>query len=408
MAESYRIRRPVHEYILRSRYLGLPALQLEQRRLHRFTILTLFILEKRKPLRERNFHHVRTEIARYLLMWQQARLPERLPNPSPFLLVNVPETEARNLFRFCKPDLIRLFSLLEFSTSISLPSRHLFYSEEIFLFSLRRLAFPCRIDDLLTERGGYFGRDSTSWSRAFTWFLQTLTEKYFPLLTNSISWWFHRFDNYVGAINRKVDNRAHRVVGFIDDNIKRSCRPSSGPGINRVNGVHQAEQREVYSGYKKLHGLKWQTIDFPDGMIGEIYGPISARRNDCFVLNESRLNERMAQLLMHLEPEESYCIFGDSIFPILGYIRHFSGTQEWASVRISIEWGYGKIAGLWSFLDYKQNLQLKQFKVPLIYFVATLLTNFHTCFYGCETSTYFGVQPPTIEEYISALEEINS
>ena len=49
-------------------------------------------------------------------------------------------------------------------------------------------------------------------------------------------------------------------------------------------------QRAWYDGWKKLHGLKWQSVDFPNGMNGHVYDSISIRRNDLTTVNWSRIN----------------------------------------------------------------------------------------------------------------------
>jgi hypothetical protein len=45
---------------------------------------------------------------------------------------------------------------------------------------------------------------------------------------------------------------------------------------------------------------------------------------------------------------------------------------------------------------------LKVFHQPVavFYVVAALLANCHTCLYGSETSSFFKIAPPTLEEYL--------
>lgn len=134
-------------------------------------------------------------------------------------------------------------------------------------------------------------------------------------------------------------------------------------------------------------------------MIGELHGPISARRNDIFVPRDSELESRFAEFV---HDSGEYCIFGDAIFPVLKYIRRRpDASPQWASVRVCVEWSYSKIVSLWRFLDFKQNLKLGENPVPQMFFVAALLTNFNTCFYGSQTGSYFDLEPPSIEDYLS-------
>lgn len=39
-------------------------------------------------------------------------------------------------------------------------------------------------------------------------------------------------------------------------------------------------QRAFYNVWKKHHGIKWQSIELPNGMSGDLFGPMSFRRHD--------------------------------------------------------------------------------------------------------------------------------
>jgi hypothetical protein len=43
----------------------------------------------------------------------------------------------------------------------------------------------------------------------------------------------------------------------------------------------------VYSGYKKVHGLKYLTVVIPSGIIAACYGPFSGRVADAQMLVDS-------------------------------------------------------------------------------------------------------------------------
>ena len=57
-----------------------------------------------------------------------------------------------------------------------------------------------------------------------------------------------------------------------------------------------------------------------------------------------------------------------------------------------MEWGFGKISQLFAYLDFKKNLKL-------------LLINCHTCLYGSVTSSFFNVEPPSLEVYLSNMND---
>ena len=49
--------------------------------------------------------------------------------------------------------------------------------------------------------------------------------------------------------------------GFIDGTVRPICRPGE-------------QQRILYNGHKRLHGLKFQSVALPNGLIGNMYGPV--------------------------------------------------------------------------------------------------------------------------------------
>ena len=60
------------------------------------------------------------------------------------------------------------------------------------------------------------------------------------------------------------------IFGFIDCSIDRINRPMSGPNGDYEGATHKAHgdvaQRAVYTGYKKCHGLKVETVLLPNGI----------------------------------------------------------------------------------------------------------------------------------------------
>jgi hypothetical protein len=68
-------------------------------------------------------------------------------------------------------------------------------------------------------------------------------------------------------------------------------------------------------------------------------------------------------------------------------------------VRVSVEWVFGDIVNYFKFLDFKKNLKIGLSTVGKIYSVCALLRNALTCLYGSNTSSFFQVNPPTVQEY---------
>ena len=68
---------------------------------------------------------------------------------------------------------------------------------------------------------------------------------------------------YSQAIKRKGSPLTN-CFGFIDGTDRPICRP-------------REKQRLVYDGHKLIHGLKFQSVALPNGLIGNLYGPVEGR-----------------------------------------------------------------------------------------------------------------------------------
>lgn len=126
---------------------------------------------------------------------------------------------------------------------------------------------------------------------------------------------------------------------------------------------------------------------------------------------------RDSSLYLNLErlvKGHNYVIYGDPAYPLRPLLlkpyggsklspaqEHFNKSMS--SVRQAVEWGFGKIAAEFAFLDYKKNQKLLLQDVPQMYRVATILSNSHTCLYGSQVTEYFGLLPPSLGEYLSPL-----
>ena len=63
---------------------------------------------------------------------------------------------------------------------------------------------------------------------------------------------------------------------FIDCTIRQMCRPGVFQGL-------------VYTGYKKYHGMKFQGLVAPNGLLVHLDGPYRAPQNHVGILAESKL-----------------------------------------------------------------------------------------------------------------------
>ena len=54
-------------------------------------------------------------------------------------------------------------------------------------------------------------------------------------------------------------------------------------------------QRAAYNGHKRKHGLNFQSVVVPEGMVAQMFGPVEGRRHDITLLKLSNL-ERQTEM----------------------------------------------------------------------------------------------------------------
>ena len=314
-------------------------------------------------------------------------------------------------FRFTNGNqLRRLLNGFRFPDGTVRIKKYKFTSEEILLISLTRLSWPLRWTDV-QER--FPNRSSHELSLAFYYFLDFMISNWGYLILNNRSYWLPWLEASANSIRMKLQTLANeeyrqyydvedgfRVAMFIDNTILAMCRPGGGP----LSGGEQAPrlppeiQEAFWTGWKKLHGLKWQTLILANGMDFEVWGPASVRHNDNFTLHRSNILAKLHTL--QLGQPIQYCAFGDSAYSPDEYILS-GGGRGMASVRESVEWTYKDIKTQWKYCDYRHCLQLRNQPLGKIFFVCMLLRNAHVTLNGSQTSEYFTLEPPSLEHWLS-------
>ena len=141
-----------------------------------------------------------------------------------------------------------------------------------------------------------------------------------------------------------------------------------------------------------------------------MFGPIEGRRHDAFMLGASGLTHKLRRFQQ--ANGQPYVIYGN---PAYGASRNvlapYHGSQlsrqqadfnkAMSKVRVSVEWTFGKICQYFSYIDFKRSNKVLLQPVAKYYLVASLLTDCHTCLYGSSTTTFFDLEPPTLETYLS-------
>ena len=217
-------------------------------------------------------------------------------------------------------------------------------------------------------------------------------QRWHPCLTKE------RLKEYANAL--KDHGGSGYIWGFIDGTFRGFCRPAY-------------KQRWWYSGHKKAHGLKWQAIVTPDGLIASISGPFHGKINDSTMVAESRLNEHLRSFWSTNQTREILYLYGDQAYSSQAYIlspwpetptmskqrKRFNRSLQ--KSRIAVECLFGMTQSMWTTNAFKHNLKMGNMAVASYWQVSVLLTNCYTCFRsGNQVAHKFALKPMSIKEYL--------
>ena len=221
-------------------------------------------------------------------------------------------------------------------------------SEALFLFYLRRLSSVDTLYDMVNKYG--FNGDVGTWCRGFKWFSNWLEDRWGHKLTNNMDYWAPFFPHFSECIRKKAiatsanfpnlptplppitwwDVNGLRVCCFVDNNQVKTCRPGAGPGLGPGwrTPLQALIQRSFYNGWARAHGIKFETLDAPNGMTMWVYGPGSLRQNDLWMIGRSGLNIVMMIIQTRLGIPDALhkLIYGDSIYVWMTHVRSRHGV----------------------------------------------------------------------------------
>ena len=174
-----------------------------------------------------------------------------------FNLDSMNAAECKAEFRVEKQDVPRLVQALQLPPVFKCEQRSICDDMEGLCMLLKRVAYPCRLSDMIPR----FGRPVS----VLSLIMNHVMDYIYYVHGHRITQWNQDILNpgalqhYADAIYRKgaaLDN----CFGFINGTV----RPISRPG---------ERQRVVYNGHKRVHALKFQSLALPNGLIGNVYGP---------------------------------------------------------------------------------------------------------------------------------------
>lgn len=311
-----------------------------------------------------------------------------------FCLDAYTETGAVLAFRLSQPQIRMIVGIVGLPDKICYRVTGRAHSgEEALCLLLRRYGSTSPLVDLAME----FGIDQSCMSRLICFTAKRIWEKLKRLVTD-VSVWDEYLDDLAEAVYNKT-RRYRNCWGFIDGTVRPICRPVRG-------------QMLVYSGHKRVHGLKFQAVAIACGLITHIWGPELARRHDAFMLARSGLLHQLRA--MAERTGRTYCLFGDPAYPLTPYIQcglkgavltaqqQQQFNAEMSASRVAVEWAFGHLLQTFPFFSFKKKHQLWLSPVALHYNVAVILLNLITrCKRGNMISRCFGVCPPSPQEYAS-------
>ena len=320
-----------------------------------------------------------------LLKWRKK--VEEVPDDHVFMkpsprkrrrFIDFQESDIPALFRFkTKAQLLELKEAFELPAVIDLGNRVQVTDEKMILVGLMRLSYPGRLINIVLE----FGGDISIWSRCIKYFVNFLFSKFSHLvLHGGIERFAGSFESYAAAIKTKLVERGvvHMartdmdmvVFAFIDNCIFHTEVLCGGPQTEGCNSdrYNKLIQRAYYTGWKHLHGLKIQTITLPNGLIADVYGPSSVRKNDVEQLKESNINTRLRDLLVKHNMRR-FAVYGDSAYSVMSNLfgRHEGDNLidelklenlGMAAVRETIEWVNKDIKSKFAFIGYFKSLRI--------------------------------------------------
>ena len=241
-----------------------------------------------------------------------------------------------------------------------------------------------------------FARSQSMIGRIFNTTISHLHDKYSSHIESFEHPWFSP-SHLAAAVGEAGPLR--NCIGFLDGTVRGMCRP-----------VY--DQQAVYNGHKRKHALKYQGVMLANGLM-IMHGPWEGRRHDAYLLAESPLLEQLAALPT-MEDGTPYLLYGDLAYPLREQIcKPFPENNETTPeqiefnnlmkpLRLTVEFGFGKIVQNFAFLDFNKNQKLYLQPVAAYYKVGVLLANCHTCLYGSNVTSLFKLTPPTLEEYLSS------
>ena len=229
-----------------------------------------------------------------------------IPQPRTYNYLNrlnvysLDDDECMIRFRFNIHEIQRIISAMNLPNTIRSDNGSIIDTVTAMCMLLRRLAYPNRYWDISQE----FGYDNTMVCRFILTLVTILDNKYRSFITFWPGITTQRVIHYSNIITTKF-NAIQQIWGAIDGTLRASCRPTHN-------------QKLLFSGHKRMHGQKFQSIFTPDGLIVSLWGPELGKSHDLTLLRESNILNILQPYV--IDNDTIYFLYGDCAYSGQRYI----------------------------------------------------------------------------------------
>ena len=225
----------------------------------------------------------------FLLLYVNSSKNPTFPhgNYSRFVLDDMDEAECLREFRVKKPEIPRLADALGLPNSFKCRQRSRAEGIEGLCVVLKRLAYPCRYSNMIHRFGRAVPELSMIANSVINWIYEHHHNRLTQWNNNLLSQ--DRLERYAAAVSQKGAGLAN-CFGFVDGTVRPICRPKENQSV-------------VYNGHKRVHGIKFQSVTLPNGIVANMYLPVIFTCNLCNVMRLSltlKEHERRTSILIFL------------------------------------------------------------------------------------------------------------
>ena len=168
---------------------------------------------------------------------------------------------------------------------------------------LKRFAYPCRFADMVAR----FWRPVPQLCMITNRMMDCVFVEYSHLFAHLNQPWLSRdcLRHFAATIHDK-GAPLENCWGFIDGTMRPLCKPDQN-------------QRILYNGHKRVHGIKFQSIVAPNGLIASLFGPVKGRRHDSMLVDSGLLQE-LSQYSFASDGTP-LCVYGDRAYPLRVHLQ---------------------------------------------------------------------------------------